>query len=227
VKLFDSRLLSAALDDSAFPVIDEMMEFFGPEPPFLTFGAPGAARVLSSYGRTVLADRDPFSNPFSATREEGIEIRVAGPEDPMVFPPKRFGLVHCRWLPLGGSTLRNLIRWIRPGGLLLVEQGDDYPVRNLPRGPYHSIAEAVADRLHLPGAAELPGLLMRHGLTHVGCRHQLPATGAFHVLLQHLIESGAPWPEVIDSDLRDWVHDPVAQTPAFMNVTAWGLKTTE
>ena len=50
---------------------------------------------------------------------------------------------------------------------------------------------------------------------------------AFHTLLQKLVESGAPWPEVEDSDLRDWPHDPVGQTPAFMNVLAWGRKTTE
>lgn len=225
--MFDSRLLGAALDGAAFPVLDEMMEYFAPGPPFLTFGAPGAARALSMYGRTVLADRDPFADPFGGSREEGIEIRVAGPEDPMVFPPRRFGLVHCRWMPLGGSALRNLIRWLKPGGVLLVEQGDDYPARNLPHGPYRSVSEAVADRIRLPGGADLPALLIRHGLTHVGCRHQAPSAPAFHVLLQHLVERGAPWPELTDADLSAWPHDPVAQTPGLANVTAWGLKNTE
>lgn len=227
VKLFDSRLLGAALDDSAFPVLDEVMEYFAPEPPFLTFGAPGAARALASYGRTVLADRDAFADPFHGAHEEGIEVRVAGPEDPMVFPPRRFGLVHARWAGLGGSVVPNLVRWLKPGGVLLVEVPDDYPARNLPRGPYQAVAEAVADRLSLPSSADVPGLLIRHGLTHVGCRHHQPVTSAFHTLLQKLVESGAPWPEVEDSDLRDWPHDPVGQTPAFMNVLAWGLKTME
>lgn len=224
MKLFDSGSLSAALDDGLFTVLDELMEYFTPEPPFLTFGAPGAARVLSLYGRTVLADRDPFADPFGGTREEGVEIRVAGPEDPLVFPPGRFGLVHCRWILLGGSVLRNLIRWLRPGGVLLAEVPDDYPARNLPRGPYQAVAEAVCDRLDLPVSAAVPGLLVRHGLTHVGVRHQLPVTPAFQGLLKDLAERGAPWPDLRPEDLRDWPHDPVAQTPALTNVLVWGVK---
>lgn len=228
MKLFDSRLLSAALDDAAFPVLDELMEYFAPEGPFLTFGAPGAARALSLYGRTVLADRDPFADPFNGTREEGIEVRIAGPEDPMVFPPRRFGLVHARWLPsFAGNVLSNLVRWLKPGGVLLIEAPDDYPARNLPRGPYQAVSEALCDRMNLPSSAPLPGLFIRHGLTHVGLRHQLPATAPFHVLFQHLVERGSPWPELEDADLRDWPHDPVAQTPGLTNVLAWGLKTQE
>lgn len=227
VKLFDSRLLSAALDDSAFPVLDEMMEYFVPEPPFLTFGSPGMAKILALYGRTVLADRDPFTDPFGGAREESIEIRVAGPEDPMVFPPRRFGLVHCRWTALTGSVVPNLIRWLKPGGVLLVEAPDDYPARSLPHGPYRSVAEAVADRLNLPSATDVPRLMLRHGLVHVGCRHQQPVAPAFHVLLQRLVEGGSPWPELKEGDLRDWPHDPVAQTPALMNVMTWGMKITE
>lgn len=226
MKLFDSRLLSAALDDAAFPVLDELMEYFAPEAPFLTFGAPGAARALSLYGRTVLADRDAFADPFNGAREEGIEVRVAGPEDPMVFPPRRFGLVHARWLPsFGGNVISNLVRWLKPGGVLLMEAPDDYPARNLPGGPYRTVASALCDRLSLPGTAPLPGLLIRHGLTHIGARHQLPVTSAFHVLFQALAERAAPLHEVPAADLRDWPHDPVAQTPALMNVMAWGLKT--
>jgi len=226
VKLFDSRLLSAALDDAAFPVLDDLMNYFAPEPPFLTFGAPGAARALALYGRTVLADRDAFADPFNGVREEGVEVRVAGPEDPMVFPPRRFGLVHCRWISLTGSTVPNLVRWLKPDGVLLVETPDPYPARNLPRGPYRQTAQAVADRMNLPSSLDTPALLLRHGLTHVGSKHESPVPAAFHVLFQRLIEQGAPWPEVKDDDLRDWPHDPVAQTPALMNVLSWGVKTT-
>lgn len=227
VKLFDSHLLSAALDDAAFPVLDDLMNYFAPEAPFLTFGAPGAARALGLYGRTVLADRDAFSDPFNGTREEGIEVRIAGPEDPMVFPPRRFGLVHARWIPLTGGTIRNLVRWLKPGGVLLVETPDPYPSQNLPAGPYRAVAQAVTGRMAMESSLDTPGLLLRHGLTHVGCKHESPVTSAFHVLLQRLAEQGAPWPELKDSDLRDWPHDPVAQTPALMNVLSWGLKTGE
>lgn len=226
VKLFDSHLLSAALDDAAFPVLDDLMSLFAPEAPFLTFGAPGAARALSLYGRTVLADRDAFSDPFNGARQEGVEVRVAGPEDPMVFPPRRFGLVHVRWIPVGGGTIRNLVRWLKPGGVLLVENPAPYPAYSVPAGPYRSVAQAVVSRLGLPGGLDTPGLLLRHGLTHVGCKHESPLTSAFHVLFQRLALEGAPWPELEEKDLRDWPHDPVAQTPALMNILSWGVKTT-
>lgn len=227
MKLFDSRMLSAALDDAAFPVLDDLMNYFAPDPPYLTFGAPGAARALALYGRTVLADRDAFADPFNGVREEGIEVRVAGPEDPMVFPPRRFGLVHLRWTSFGGNVLPNAMRWLKPGGVLLVESPDTYPAHNLPRGPYANTALAVIQRLNLPSSLTVPGLLMKHGFAHVGCKHESPVPAAFHTLLQHLIERGAPWPQVADADLKDWPHDPAATVPALMNVMSWGVKTGE
>jgi hypothetical protein len=221
MKLFDSRMLSAALDDAAFPVLDDLMNYFAPEPPYLTFGGSGAARALALYGKTVLADRDPFHG----IREEGVEVRVAGVEDPMVFPPRRFGLVHLRWTPMAGNTVPNAVRWLRPGGVLLVETPDAYPSQNLPRGPYQKTAQAVTDRMGLPSSLAIPALLMRCGLTHVGCKHELPVPSAFHVMLQNIIEHGHPWTELEDADLKDWPHDPVAQTPALTNVLSWGVKT--
>lgn len=224
---FDPRVLSSALDDTTFACIDELMDTFAPEGPFLTFGSAGAARALSLYGRTVLASRDAFEDPFNGIREDNIETRVAGPEDPMVFPPHRFGFVHARWVSLSGGTLRNLTRWLRKGGVLLVEAPDDYPARNLPRGPYQNVAESIADRLALPSTANLPGLLMRHGLTSVSCRHQLPMAAASQVMFQRLVEQSEPWHPAMQADVRDWPHDPVARTPAFTNVLAWGLKTSQ
>lgn len=223
--MFSPRLLSDALDDTTFPTLDNLMEYFAPEAPYLTFGAPGVARTLSSYGRTVLAHR-PFSE--GALLEERIpevEIRIAGPNDHLVFPPGRFGFVHARWAPMNPATLTNLIRWLRPGGVLLVEAPDDYPSAALAAGPYRAVAQAIMERLNLPGALDLPARLMRHGLMHVGCRHEAPVGPGFHGLLKHVLHQGAPWPEVTTADLRDWPSDPVARTsPAMMNILAWGLK---
>jgi SAM-dependent methyltransferase len=225
VKTFDSAALSAALDEATAPVIDHLMDYFAPESPYLTFGAPGAARTLSMYGRTVLADRDPFGDPFNGVREEGIEVRVAGPEDPLVFPPGRFGLVHARWTGFAGSVVPNLVRWLRPGGVLLLETPDDYPARNLPRGPYQAVSEAVCDRLDVALSVALPGRLVRHGLLHVGVRHELPSVRPFHDLLEAALRAGAPWPQIEQADLEDWRSDPVAATPALTNVMVWGVKT--
>jgi hypothetical protein len=223
--LFDPRLLSAALDDSAFPVLDHLMEYFAPEAPYLSFGSPGAARTLSAYGRTVLAYRDPFRDPFDGERCEGVEVRTAGPWDPLVFPAQRFGLVHARWIKFDPATLSSLVRWLRPGGVLLIESPDDYPAAVIRTGPYRAVAQAVTERLKLESAHDLPARLIRHGLEHVGCRHEAPDRGGFHELLKHFIEQGTPWPEVHPADLRDWMKDPVARTsPAMMNVLAWGLK---
>lgn len=222
--MYDAHLLSAALDDAAFPILDEMMDYFTPDPPFLTFGAPGAARALSVYGRTVLAGRDIFYDPFKGNREEGIEVRTAGPEDPMVFPPRRFGLVHARWTSYGGNVLRNMTRWIKPGGVLLIEAPDCYPASSVANGPYRTVSEAVVKRMGSPTAEILPSLLIKHGLDFVGSRHQLPVTAAFHALLQNLIEQGSPWPEVSEGDLRDWPNDPASRTPALTNVLVWGVK---
>lgn len=222
--VYDTRLLSAALDDGAFPVLDELMEYFAPQAPFLTFGGPDAARALAFHGKTVLADREAFDDPMGMARENGIEVRSARIEDPLVFPPRRFGLVHARWTSFTGAAMGNLVRWVRPNGVLLIEGPDCYPAVNMARGPYRNVASAVADRLGAPVSADLPALLIRHGFMHVGSRHQLPVASAFQALLQNLIERGAPWPELAEADLRDWPHDPVTRTPALTNVLAWGMK---
>lgn len=220
---FPSNVLSAALDDTSLPVIDHLMEHFAPEAPYLTFGAPGVARSLAQYGRTVIADR-PFSGE-AIERIPEVELRIAGPYDPLVFPPGRFGFVHARWIAFDRAALANLTRWLKPGGVLLVEAPDDYPAAAMPKGPYRAVVRAVMERLNLPGALDLPGRLMQHGLVHVGCRHEPPAGEGFHPLLRHLISSGLPWPEVSAVDLRDWANDPVARSvPAAMNVVAWGMK---
>lgn len=222
---FGSRLLSVALDDSAFPALDHIMENFAPEAPYLTFGSPGAARALSLYGRTVLVDRRLDGDPFDGDRPDGVEVRRAGPYDPLVFPAQRFGLVHARWIKFDTATLTNLTRWLRPGGVLLVEAPSDYPAAVMRMGPYRAVAQAVVERLNLDETQGLPARLIHHGLEHVGCRHEAPKSRGFHDLLKHLIHQGAPWPELHTADLRDWPQDPVSRTtPALMNVLAWGLK---
>lgn len=223
--MFSPRLLSDALDDTTFPVLDNLMEYFAPEAPYLTFGAPGVARTLSSYGRAVLAYRPFAEDSLLEERIPEVEVRIAGPNDHLVFPPGRFGLVHARWTSVNQATLANLVRWLKPGGVLLVEAPDDYPAATLAEGPYRAVAQAVMERLNLPGALDLPARLMRHGLVHVGCRHEAPIGDGFHSLLRHVINQGSPWPEVSTADLRDWPNDSVARnSPAVMNILAWGVK---
>lgn len=222
--MFHPQLLSAALDDDGFPALERVMDQFAPEGPYLTFGAPGAARALNEYGPTTLAYRNAFSDHFQEGQRDGVEVRFAGPEDPMVFPPRRFGLVHARWIRFDPNTLANLVRWIRPGGLLLVEAPDDYPSGVLEEGPYSRVAQALASRMRLDSVLDLPARLMHHGLDFVGCEHQSPVTDDFKILMNQLLEQGLPWTELDENDLRDWPHDPASRVPALMNVLAWGTK---
>jgi hypothetical protein len=221
---FSSELLSSALDDASFTALDHVMDWFAPEGPYLTFAGPSAAHALSTYGRTVLAQWDSSPAVLDGHDLTDVEIRHAGPYDPLVFPAGRFGIVHARWSRVEGGALTNLTRWLRPGGILLVEAPDDYPAGVLPKGPYRSVAQAALERLQLQPALDLPARLMRYGLDYVGCRHEAPVGDAFQVLLRDLLERGTPWPEIHAADLRDWANDPAAKTPALMNIIAWGLK---
>jgi hypothetical protein len=223
--LFPPQLLSAALDDGTLSALDNLIEYFAPEGPYLTFGAPEVARTLSSYGRTVLAHRSFSADLLPEERVPEVEVRIAGPADPLVFPPARFGLVHARWVSMGPATLANLTRWLRPGGVLLVESPDAYPVAALREGPYRNVMQALVRRMELPGSLDLPAQLMRHGLTYVGCKHEAPIGDGFHGLLKHVLDQGAPWPEILAADLDGWTNDPKARKhPAIMNVLAWGMK---
>jgi hypothetical protein len=217
-------LVTPMLDDGTFPVIDDLMARHAPEPSFLTFSAVGVAEVLNGYGRTVLADRSAFSDPFTGERPQGMEVRVAGPDDLMAFPPNRFGFIHLRWMPLGPNVLMNALRWLRPGGVLMVEAPDPYPALNMVRGPYQAVASAAVERMGLVSAAGLPVNLFRLGLRHVGCRYSTPDVKASMTLLTELVKEGGQWPDLLDADVRDWPHDPEAEVPFLANVMAWGVK---
>lgn len=217
-------LVGRMLDDGTFPVIDDLMALHAPEPSFLTFSAIGVAEVLNGYGRTVLADRSAFSDPFATERPQGMEVRVAAPDDMMAFPPGRFGFIHLRWMPLGGNVWLNAMRWLRPGGVLLVEAPDPYPALNMARGPYQSVASAVVERLGLVSASGLPVSMFRLGLERTGCRYMTPDAKASTELLTDLVKQGDGWPDLLDADVRDWPHDPKTRVPFLMNVMAWGVK---
>lgn len=229
MSLFPPQLLSDTLDDSVLPALDSLIEYFAPESPYLTFDAPGVAHALSSYGRTVLAHRPRVDEwRLDEALLGGVEVRFAGPSDPLAFPPGRFGLVHARWARSDPVVLSNLTRWLRPGGVLLVEAPDWYPAGALQPGPYRTVVQAAMKRINLPDSLDLPARLMRHGLRYVGCRHEAPIGQGFHELLKYVLDLGAPWPEIDLADLQNWKDDPAARIqPAVMNILAWGMKSPE
>lgn len=213
------------LDDAALPLVDSLVAQFKLKPPFLTFDSLSMAHALSArYGRTVLAGRGAFSRRHEQAREASIEVQVAGPEDALALPPGRFGLVHLRWTPVSSMVLLNAMRWLRPGGVLLVEAPDSYPALSLPRSPYQAVASAVVGRLPALNALDVPARLIGHGFVRVGCGHVEPEPGACRGLLGDLVEEGAPWPDLLEVDVRDWSSDPAADTPFLVSVSSWGMK---
>lgn len=221
---FNPYRLSVMLDEEMLPLLGSLVEDLDPRAPLLTFGGLHVAEFLSNYGRTTLASRAAFSGVFEQARESGIEVRVAAPEEGLSLPPRRFGLVHTRWTPASANVIINAMRWLRPGGVLVVELPDTYPALSLPRSPYEAVASAAVSRLSLASSLDLPVRLIRHGLTGVRCRHMRPDVEASKDLLRDLVEQGAPWPDLLERDVAGWRQDPAADTPFLMNVVAWGIK---
>ena len=93
------------------------------------------------------------------------------------LPEEAFDVVHCRallmHLPARHRVLDALIAALRPGGWLVVEEGDAFPVSALGSGLYPDVLEMVlVDGLSRAGvdwtfARHLPALLQQRGLRNV------------------------------------------------------------
>jgi SAM-dependent methyltransferase len=205
-------------------------------------GRGSFARWLAARARSVLAV-DIDARLLAGVAAPNLEVReldVAAEE----LPREAFDLVHTRLLlihvPQRDAVLRKLVAALRPGGVLLVEEDDVYPIRATEDGPYREAWEAFLamtaaagladewarglpeqlDALGLAGVeAELDGQLFRGGsapaefwsLTWLQARDRIAALGIA--------------PEVVDrgrealADDRRWYHGPV-------KVVAWGRRPT-
>lgn len=197
---------------------------YSPEAPFLTFGSPGMAAYLDEMGPTVLASNSTTPYSFQGSWGDSVKIKFADLADPKAFDEEEFGFVHIRrWGRRGKGDVANAVRWLKPGGVLLVESPDCYPVDVLPRGPYQAVASAFMDRVGMPQSLTLPMRLMAAGLTFVGCEHRTPEFGAARDFLEHRLEQDV-WPDLLAEDLAGWRKDAEATRPYVMNVVAWGWK---
>ena len=95
--------------------------------------------------------------------------------DPL--PTAEFDLVHVRWLldllPDREALVEKLIAALRPGGWLLVEEPDMFPIAAEPSGEYRRLQEATTALLQSAGtdhqwARTLPAVLTAAGLIGVG-----------------------------------------------------------
>ncbi|MFE4176488.1 class I SAM-dependent methyltransferase [Streptomyces sp. NPDC056909] len=158
---------------------DEVLEVGG--------GGGSVARWLAGQGaRVTVTDLD--TRFLEELTDHGVRVlrHDLYTED---FPPGSFDLVHARYvvmhLPDPDKAVARLAEWLRPGGVLLLEEPASFPVVDSPHPAYRTIMRAF--RTHLERsvgsdtvwARTLPVPLRRAGLVDIGldARIQLVSGG--------------------------------------------------
>ena len=131
-------------------------------------------RQVGPQGRVTAIDLDTrFVEEIDADNLDVLQADVTTID----LPRNTFDLVHCRallmHLPTRHRVLDALVAALRPGGWLLVEEGDSYPVSAAGSGLYSDVLEMVlVDGLTTAGvdwlfARQLPAHLQERGLRDV------------------------------------------------------------
>jgi len=161
-------------------------------------------------------------------------------QDPLPSTP--FDLIHTRLvlmhLPAREEVLLRLVSALRPGGWLLLEEHDIFPVHALARDHYSRVWRGVEAVVQATGARsdwgrELPHLLGTHGLDDVGAEALAPlfpggsASAEFwrlswEQIRQPLLASGVA-PKDLDNAMSD-LQDPGQWFTAPAMVSAWGRR---
>ena len=99
------------------------------------------------------------------------------------LPGTDYDLIHARYLlmhlPTRDQFLQQCVGALAPGGWLLVEDGDIFPVAGLCDGPYADLWRVLVDTFHAAGAdpffgRRIPALFDRAGLEAVEVISELP-----------------------------------------------------
>lgn len=155
----------------------------GPGSQCLEVGAGGGSiahwlcQVVGPTGRVLATDIDPAMTALDAPPQLEV-LQDDLTREPL--PGGAFDLVHARWLlhhlPDLDAAIARLIDALKPGGLLLVEEPDFYPVHAAHAGSpplYAQFMDALtravvaATGRDCYWARGLPALLVRHGLQDV------------------------------------------------------------
>ena len=135
---------------------------------------------VGAAGHVLATDLD--TRFLDALKEPNLEVRRHNLVTD-ALPPETFDLVHTRLvlmhLPEREQLLPRLIAALKPGGSLLLEEHDIFPVATTAHGPYAETWAAVARAVRAAGALpdwgrELPRLLTAQGLTEVGAEGDVP-----------------------------------------------------
>jgi SAM-dependent methyltransferase len=154
-----------------------------------------------------------------------------------------FDLIHTRavlmHLPARAEVLGKLIRALRPGGWLLLEEGDFYPMTATAVGNYREACEALVDAFTAGGGAaywarRLPELLDARALEAVDSettvhsfRGGSPVAQFLQVTFEQLrgpiLARGQIREQVLDTALAELGHAD-RWYPGFAIVAAWGRR---
>jgi len=157
-------------------------------------GAGSVARWLSAQvgadGRVVGTDIDPrFLEEFRESNFEALKHDIVIDD----LPVGEFDLVHTRWvlqhLADPEAAIRRMINALRPGGWLLVEGMDFFPIHTAPSQLYVDLMVGLAGVIASSGGNDfggraLPAMVAKQGLANV------QAEGDFAVL-----NAGSPMAE--------------------------------
>lgn len=152
----------------------------------LELGAGGGSiaeflcRQVAAEGHVTAADIDTrFIDEIDAANLEVLRLDVTTDN----LPERAFDLVHCRallmHLPARHRILDAMVAALRPGGWLLVEEGDHYPLAAFGPGLHPEVPEMVlVDGLSAAGvdwayARRLPALLQQRGVGDIGAESEV------------------------------------------------------
>ncbi len=115
-------------------------------------GAGSVARWLAGQGADVTVT-DLDTTYLDELSEAGVQVlrHDVYTED---FPQKTFDFIHTRYviihLPDPERTVARLAKWLKPGGVLLLEESSFFPVKDSPHPAYRKVMRAF--RTHLEQA---------------------------------------------------------------------------
>ncbi|MEU1512640.1 methyltransferase [Streptomyces sp. NPDC005811] len=203
------------------------------------------AKKVGPTGKVVATDID--TSRLAAAARPPVEVRVhdVGVEEP---PAEGFDLVHARLVlvhvPDRERALRSMVAALRPGGRLLVEDGDPAlqpllcpdehgPEQQLANRLRHGFRTLLADRgADLSYGRKLPRLLREAGLQRVEADAYFPVTSPACAALESatvrqirdgLVSAGLATAEEIDRHLTHVASGTMDLATAPM-ISAWGRK---
>lgn len=207
-------------------------------------GGGSIARWLCSrvgpQGRVVAVDLD--TRFLEGGGEPTLEVRQADLTE-TDLEAGAFDLIHARALlmhiPGRADLLERMVAALRPGGWLLIEEPDFYPLAAITAGVYRETWAAMGEELVAAGgvidwARELPGILDRHALEDVAADQMVMTfRGAsacarlvrltVEQLRARLVNSGRIGADVIDAAFAE-LDRPELWFTGMAIIAAWGRR---